>query len=123
MTAAVRDEPPAAAPAGPSISASPGAVRINASNASNSVKGELVLYERQWGTKVELHLAGAPFGGHCRWYAVARNGQRDVLGSWYVAYRKGYGVYESSTMFRRADLYSFEVVTLDGRPILSIPAR
>ncbi|MFC5746021.1 zf-HC2 domain-containing protein [Actinomadura rugatobispora] len=118
----VAGRPGPSAPATPLISPSPGGERLNAANASNRVKAELVLYKRGWGTKVELHLAGAPFGGHCRWYAVARNGQRDALGSWYVAYRKGYGVYESSTMFQRDEIYSFEVVTLDGQPILTIPA-
>ncbi|GAA2427106.1 hypothetical protein GCM10010191_44870 [Actinomadura vinacea] len=113
---------PTATPASPPVPAEPGGERLNAANASNQVKAVLVLYKKKWGTKVELQLAGAPFGGHCRWYAVARNGQKDMLGSWYVAYRKGYGVYESSTMFQREQLYSFEVVTLDGQPILSIPA-
>lgn len=68
-----------------------------------------------------MHLAGAPFGGHCRWYAVSRSGQRDPLGSWYVAYERGYGRFESSTMFRRDQIRAFEVVTLDGRPIITIP--
>jgi hypothetical protein len=119
VSAITRDDRPVATP---TASQSPGGERLNAANASNRVKAELVLYQRRWGTKVELHLAGAPFGGHCRWFAVARNGQRDALGSWYVAYRKGYGVYESSTMFQRDEIYSFEVVTLDGKPILTIPA-
>ncbi|XVQ11651.1 anti-sigma factor family protein [Spirillospora sp. CA-255316] len=119
VSAITRDDRPVATP---SASPSPGGERLNAANASNRVKAELVLYQRRWGTKVELRLAGAPFGGHCRWFAVARNGQRDALGSWYVAYRKGYGVYESSTMFQRDEIYSFEVVTLDGKPILTIPA-
>jgi hypothetical protein len=86
------------------------------------VKGEIVLYKKKWGTKVELYLAGAPYGGSCRFFAVSRDGQRDMLGSWHVAYRKGYGQYMGSTMFHREQLSSFEIVTLDGQPILRIPA-
>jgi hypothetical protein len=110
------------APASPAVSADPGAERLSATDESSRVKAVLVLYKKKWGTKVELHLAGVPRGGHCRWFAVSRDGRRDMLGSWYVAYDKGYGVYESSTMFPRDQLFSVQVVTLSGQPIISIPA-
>lgn len=115
-------EEPVAVPPSPAISTSSGAERVRAADPGNDVKAEVVLYKKEWGTKVELHLAGAPYGESCRFYAVARNGQRDMLGSWHVAYRRGYGRYVASTMFGREQLFSFEVVTLDGRPLLTIPA-
>jgi hypothetical protein len=110
------------APASPSVSTSAGAEKLRAADAANKIRAEMVLYRKRWGTKIELYLAGAPYGGRCRWYAVARDGQRDMLGSWYVAYRRGYGQYEASTMFQRDELSSFEVVTLDGQRLLRIPA-
>ena len=116
--------PPSSAPASPSgaTATEAGAERLAATGDNDRVRAVLVLYKKAWGTKVELHLSGVPLGGHCRWFAVSRDGRRDMLGSWYVAYDKGYGVYESSTMFQRDQLFSFQVVTLEGRPILNIPA-
>ncbi|MEW2358890.1 zf-HC2 domain-containing protein [Spirillospora sp. NPDC029432] len=116
-----REGAPVAAPA-PSISTSAGAERLRASDPGNKVRAEMILYRKKWGTKVELHLSGAPYGESCRFYAVARDGQRDMLGSWHVAYRRGYGQYAGSTMFQRDQLFSFEIVTLGGQPLLTIPA-
>lgn len=97
------------------------AERISASNPASNIKGYVVLRKKEWGTEVELHLAGVPKGSHCRLLVIARDGRRDALGSWYVPYDEGYGEYRGSTMFPRGQLFSFEVVGLDGRPLLTIP--
>ncbi|MEU8345958.1 Putative zinc-finger [Actinomadura meyerae] len=110
-------QPPPSATASPA----PAAERISAANAKGDVKGYVVLRRKAWGTEVELHLAGVPKGSHCRLQVIARDGRRDALGSWYVPYDEGYGEYRGSTMFPRGQLFSFEVVGLDGRPILTIP--
>jgi UDP:flavonoid glycosyltransferase YjiC (YdhE family) len=39
----------------------------------------------------------------------------------YVPYDEGYGEYRGSTMFPRGQLFSFEIVGLDGQPLLTIP--
>ncbi|TDC56859.1 hypothetical protein E1281_06380 [Actinomadura sp. KC345] len=107
----------------PSASPSPTAdvERIAAENPSANIKGYVLLKKKQWGTEVELHLAGVPKGSHCRLQVIARDGRRDALGSWYVPYDEGYGEYRGSTMFPRGQLFSFEIVGLDGRPLLTIP--
>jgi hypothetical protein len=112
-----------ATPPSPSASPSSGAggERLTASDPGTKIRAELVLQRKSWGTKLELHLAGVPKGGTCQWFAVSRDGRRDMLGSWSVPYDRGYGVYESSTMFKRDQITSFQVVTLDGRPLISIP--
>ncbi|WP_067459616.1 zf-HC2 domain-containing protein [Actinomadura macra] len=97
------------------------AERITAENPRNDIKGFVILRNKKWGTEVELHLSGVPKGSRCRLLVIARNGQRDALGSWYVPYDKGYGEYRGSTMFPRGQLFSFEVVGLDGAPLLTIP--
>ncbi|GLW65231.1 anti-sigma factor [Actinomadura rubrobrunea] len=102
--------------------ATPPAVRLAASDPRSKIDAYVMLYDKKWGTKVELYLAGAPRGARCKWYAVARDGRRDPLGSWYVAYGKGYGRYDASTMFRREQIFSFEIVTVQGRPILTVRA-
>ncbi|TMQ98321.1 hypothetical protein ETD83_19385 [Actinomadura soli] len=106
----------------PSASPSPGAERIAATNPKTNIKGYVLLTKKKWGTEVELHLAGVPKGSHCRLLVIARDGRRDALGSWYVPYDKGYGEYTGSTMFPRGQLFSFEIVGLDGKPLLTIPA-
>ncbi|QXJ23940.1 zf-HC2 domain-containing protein [Actinomadura graeca] len=110
-------------PATSSPGASPAATaeRIAAENPRNNIKGYVMLRKKKWGTEVELHLSGVPKGSRCRLLVIARDGQRDALGSWYVPYDKGYGEYRGSTMFPRGQLFSFEIVGLDGAPLLTIP--
>ncbi|MBO2454291.1 zf-HC2 domain-containing protein [Actinomadura barringtoniae] len=117
--------PPQAAPTvtvypKPPIDSKPEALRV--SSPDGKVEAEMMLTKKKWGTAVELYLSGAPYGARCRLYAVARDGQRDMLGSWAVAYRHGYGEYEGSTMFQRSQIFSFEVVTVEGQPLITIPA-
>ncbi|WP_329095766.1 anti-sigma factor [Actinomadura citrea] len=109
--------PPSASSSAPVVAGE----RITAEDPRSSVKGYVVLHRKAWGTEVELHLAGVPKGSHCRLLVIARDGRRDALGSWYVPYDEGYGEYRGSTMFPRGQLFSFEIVGLDGRPLLTIP--
>jgi len=95
--------------------------RIAAENPQNNIKGFVMLRKKEWGTEVELHLSGVPKGSRCRLLVIARDGRLDALGSWYVPYEEGYGEYRGSTMFPRGQLFSFEVVGLDGSPLLTIP--
>ncbi|NYD47302.1 anti-sigma factor RsiW [Actinomadura luteofluorescens] len=113
--------PPPSPPASTSAAPVVAGERITASDPRSAVKGYVVLRRKAWGTEVELHLAGVPKGSHCRLLVIARDGRRDALGSWYVPYDEGYGEYRGSTMFPRGQLFSFEVVGLDGRPLLTIP--
>ncbi|WP_329519265.1 anti-sigma factor family protein [Spirillospora sp. NBC_01491] len=123
-----RAAPPSPASAVPAPGGSASGVRagrterLAAEDAKTGVRGYVLLHERQWGTSLQLFLAGAKKGSHCRWSVIARDGRREPLGSWYVPYGKGYGEYPASTMFRRDQLFSFEIVSLDGQPLLTIPA-
>jgi hypothetical protein len=117
--------PPQAAPTVtvyPKPPADPKKETLRVTSPDGKVEAEMMLTRKKWGTAVELYLSGAPYGDRCRLYAVARDGQRDMLGSWSVAYRHGYGEYEGSTMFQRGQIFSFEVVTVEGQPLLTIPA-
>ncbi|WP_067475417.1 anti-sigma factor family protein [Actinomadura hibisca] len=111
-----------AASPGPSPAEPPGE-KITAENPRTGVKGYAILRARKSGTHIELYLSGAPYGDACRFQVVARDGQKDSLGSWNVAYKgKGYGEYKGVTRFPRDQLYSLEINTLDGRPLLMFPA-
>ncbi|MEV5824974.1 zf-HC2 domain-containing protein [Spirillospora sp. NPDC052242] len=126
LIAAAGDGPGTAA-APPATSAPPSptqvvtAERIAAANDATGVRGYVLLYERTWGTEVELHLSGLERGARCRLQVIARDGRKDALGSWYVPYDDGYGEYRGSTMFPRGELSSFEIVGLDGVSVLTIP--
>lgn len=95
--------------------------RLVAVNPENKIKGIVFLKRQEWGTQVELYLSGVPKGEHCRMMVIARDGRRDAIGSWSVPYDNGYGDYHGSTMFPRGQLFSFEIVGLDGKPLLTIP--
>ncbi len=41
------------------------AERISAANPASNIKGYVVLRKKEWGTEVELHLAGVPRGRAC----------------------------------------------------------
>lgn len=103
-------------------SPSPQGERISAEDPRTGVKGYVLLREKKWGTSLDFFLAGVKKGSRCKLRVVARDGRRDMLGSWYVPYDEGYGQYPASTMFRREELYAFEVIGLDGKPLLTIPA-
>ncbi|MFC9973792.1 anti-sigma factor family protein [Spirillospora sp. NPDC127200] len=112
----------AESPPSPSPSEPPGE-KITAANPRTGVKGYAILRAKKSGTHIELYLSGAPYGDSCRFQVVARDGQKDTLGSWNVAYKgKGYGEYKGVTRFPRDQLYSLEINTLDGRPLLMFPA-
>ncbi|MFD0691587.1 anti-sigma factor family protein [Actinomadura fibrosa] len=96
--------------------------RIAAENPETRIRGWVELHKQPWGTEVELYLTGVPKGARCRLLVIARDGQRDALGSWHVPMNEGYGEYHGSTMFPRGNLFSFEIVGLDGKPLLTIPA-
>ncbi|MQY04469.1 anti-sigma factor family protein [Actinomadura macrotermitis] len=99
--------------------------RVAASDPRSGVQGYVMIHRKAWGTGLEIYVTGIAGGSHCRLRVIARDGQKDALGSWTVPAGAGkgrYGEYEASTRFRRDQLYSFEVVTLDGRPLLTIPA-
>lgn len=116
-SATVASRPPGASPPPPT----PPVEQITAEDPQTNIKAIVNLRRKAWGTEVELYLRGVPKGSSCRLMVIARDGRRDALGSWYVPYGEGYGEYRGSTMFPRGQLYSFEIVGLDGRPLLTIP--
>ncbi|MFI0450894.1 anti-sigma factor family protein [Actinomadura sp. 6N118] len=109
-------------PPPPTPTKPPKAEQISARSPDQKVDARVMLLKKKWGTSVEIYLSGAPYGESCRWYAVAKDGRRDMLGSWHVAYPRGYGKYFGSTMFHRNELFAFEVVTVGGQPLITIPA-
>ncbi|RFU43352.1 hypothetical protein DZF91_01565 [Actinomadura logoneensis] len=106
----------------PSATAPEPGERITATDASTHVKATVLLRREAWGTYAEIMLDGVPAGSACRWFVVARSGAREALGSWYVPYASGEGEYYGATWYPRDQIASFQVVTLDGRHLVTVPA-
>jgi hypothetical protein len=85
------------------------------------VQAEIALATKEWGTALKVRVKGAPAGSRCHLTAVAKNGERDVAGSWRIEPEE-YSFY-GSTMISRDQLGSFEVVTADGRILVTVPVR
>ncbi|MGI8330044.1 anti-sigma factor family protein [Actinomadura scrupuli] len=96
--------------------------QIVGTDPSTHVRAEISLATKDWGTALKLRVKGVPPGSHCHLTAVARNGDRDVAASWQIEpdeYEE-YSFY-GSTMILRNQLRSFEIVTTDGRTLVSVP--
>jgi hypothetical protein len=93
----------------------------SATNRRTHVSADIGIRGEEWGTAVTVQLAGAPQGARCRLYVVARDGRRDVAASWLVRYAGYSEDFYGSTMISRSDLAEFEIMTMDGRRLLTIP--
>lgn len=109
-----------ALPTGPAP-ADPAAERITATDSGSRVWAQLVLTRKKWGTYAVVHLKGVKKGVRCRLNAVTTDGRRDAMASWRVVYEE-YGEFTGSTMYQRDQVKSFEIVTGEGKPLLTIPA-
>lgn len=100
---------------------SPSPERFTATDARTHIWAQLDVTEGSWGTGARVHLEGVPVGTRCRLVAVATGGRRDPMASWMVP-GDGYGDFGGSTMMNRDQIKSFEIVTAEGRPLLTFPA-
>jgi hypothetical protein len=99
-----------------------------ASDASTGASGTVGLVAKTWGTQVTLDLAGVHGPVECQLIAVARDGQRKVVTGWFVP-APGDGVpghpahllVEGGTAIPVSGLAHFEVITVSGRTLLTIP--
>ncbi|GLW62370.1 hypothetical protein Arub01_06140 [Actinomadura rubrobrunea] len=102
--------------------------RHSASDPATGASGAVSLEDKRWGTRVGLELRGVRGPLTCTLQAVSRTGERAVVTGWRVP-PKGYGVpgspdplvAEGGTALSRGDIARFEVVTGDGRTLLTIP--
>ncbi|MDI2129839.1 anti-sigma factor family protein [Yinghuangia seranimata] len=94
----------------------------------DGVTGVVALEDKGWGTHVGLELANVQGPLRCALVAVGKNGGQEVVGNWAVP-DKGYGVpanpapltFHGGTSMKKADLDHFEVRTVDGRLLVTVP--
>jgi hypothetical protein len=119
---------PPAGPA-PAPTALAGTV-VSAADPTTGVRARLGLQRKTWGTAVGLELRGVRGPQRCELVAVSEAGERQVVTTWSVPER-GYGLPESpqpmmstqgGAAFFPGQIDRFEVRTLDGRRLVSVPA-
>ncbi|RAY16663.1 hypothetical protein DPM19_00285 [Actinomadura craniellae] len=105
-----------------------GGRRLTATDSGTGTAGVVAVEPKLWGTRVALRLGGVRGPLRCELVAVARTGERHVVTGWSVPPR-GYGVpgapdplvVQGGTALQPGGIDRFEVRTLDGRTLLSVP--
>jgi len=95
-------------------------VTVSATDPATRVHASAKLEDGTSGTTIVLTMQGVRSGERCRLIAVARDGRRDVAGSWRASY-VGDVSFDGSTAINRADLARLDVVTFAGRTLVTIP--
>ncbi|MER5889381.1 zf-HC2 domain-containing protein [Streptomyces sp. NPDC001941] len=99
----------------------------NGANAATGVTAKVGLEDKKWGTHIALELRGVHGPLDCRLVAVSTSGARQTVTGWVVP-EPGYGIPGSPDPLQvhggvsvpRGQLDRFEVVTRDGRQLVSI---
>lgn len=115
-----RSSPPPATSA-PATPQQPRLEERSAMDPVTRVEAWVGMRDQAWGTALTLRLKGAPTGAHCRMFAVAKNGHRDVAGAWHYGGKNEYEQFQGSTMISRSDLSQIEIVTTEGHHLVTIP--
>lgn len=91
-----------------------------ATDPTTHVSARVKMARQDWGTALSIRLDNAPGGDRCSLIVWSKSGRRDVAASWQVE-QEGYGDYEGSTMIFREQLSAFQVVTTDGKTLVTVP--
>jgi anti-sigma factor RsiW len=92
--------------------------RVVTATSTSGVHAQFGLTDRHWGTEISVHVSGAPRGVHCVLVAVSRSGVRSPAGTWQALYGGAVSV-TTATDVRVADLQTLELMTTDGRPLVT----
>jgi len=108
--------------------------KVTATDPSTAVTGTVAMAQKGWGTSAVLELKNVKGPEKCSLIAVGKNGERETISSWSVP-DWGYGVPNAKTDEAKDPLYigggaaftpneidHFEVMTFDGKKLVSIDA-
>jgi hypothetical protein len=104
------------------------AENLHAVSQSTGVDATVQVDQKRWGSQVTLQITHIKGPVACRLMAVSRDGQSEVVMGWSVP-SEGYGtvvqpsplVLHGGTNLVRADLAGFEVRTINGALLVSVP--
>lgn len=92
----------------------------SASESSAGIAATVAMEPRGWGTALKVRMTGVPVNTRCRLVAVGDDGRRDVAASWEISY-PGTARFEGATAIPSDRLKQLEIVTTDGRTLLTVP--
>ncbi|HEY7488748.1 MAG TPA: zf-HC2 domain-containing protein [Streptosporangiaceae bacterium] len=122
--------PAHSAAAAPTSHSPTGTEVLQASNKVNAVSAKAVIQPKGWGTLVDIELSGIRGPLQCELVVVTHSGKSEVMTSWQVPNKAGYGVpgapaplfIEAGTSYFRGDIARFEVRTTTGPHLVDVPA-
>ncbi len=101
--------------------AQPAEQTVAATDAQTRVHASVSYRAQGAGTQISLKLTGVPVGERCKLVAVDRDGTRKTTASWQVTY-SGKASFTVGVPMRADAIDRFEIVTEDGRRLVSVPA-
>jgi anti-sigma factor RsiW len=113
--------PPASATTAPPSTPVPGTRNIENTDAKTGARLVATVTPAAGWVKVHLAVQGVKQGEKCKLFVVSKNGDRFESGSWIVSEKgehDGTGI-DGSALVAPNDVASVEVVTLDGRKLVS----
>ncbi|MEE1937859.1 zf-HC2 domain-containing protein [Streptomyces sp. TRM 70361] len=102
------------------------AERVVAKDPRTGADAEVAMWDRAWGTEVALRLKGVSGPESCDLVAVSSDGRKQTVTTWSVP-EEGYGdnpLYTvGGTGLDHSEIDRFEIRTLDGDHLVTLPAR
>jgi hypothetical protein len=95
--------------------------QIARTGSNGQVTARITTLAKAWGTAVRMQLTGVHEGETCSLVIVSRTGEREVAASWRVNYTGVVDV-QGATAIPASDIASYDVMTLDGRRLVSVSA-
>lgn len=107
----------------PAVSAppSPSPAVFSATDPGSGVSATVALRPKDWGASLTTRVTDVPRGISCHLVVIGPGGARDVAGSWQVTYQGSASVTGSTAMVPSA-IERFQIVTEEGRTLVTIPA-
>ncbi|MDA8045164.1 MAG: hypothetical protein M0Z30_08010 [Actinomycetota bacterium] len=109
-----------AAAAATELARAPSGQQFHAADPATGVSVQVTLQPRPSGTAITLRITGVPDRANCVLLAVARDGRREVAGTWQASYA-GAASMQGSTAIAEAQLARLVVDTSGGRQLVAIP--
>ncbi|MCQ4040703.1 anti-sigma factor family protein [Streptantibioticus rubrisoli] len=92
----------------------------SATDSTTGVGASVSVQPVAWGSRLTLALHNAPPGSSCSLVAVGRHGERQVTASWTAKYRGNLTI-PGATAMQPGDISRFDVETVDGHRLVSVP--
>lgn len=108
--------------------------KVTATDASTKVTATVAMAQKAWGTAGAVKISNVKGPLKCSLIAVGKNGERETMTSWAVP-NEGYGIPNAKTEMAKEPLYAqggaafkpneidhFEIMTFDGKKLVSVNA-